>query len=57
MENKQKEKKAANILTSKTNKKTIAKIAYEEWINRGRPEGDELTDWLEAEQKFEMKDM
>ena len=28
----------------------IARLAYEKWTARGRPEGDDLRDWYEAEQ-------
>lgn len=27
----------------------IAQRAYEKWIKRGRPQGTEMQDWLEAE--------
>jgi len=27
----------------------ISKRAFEKWVNRGRPHGNDLQDWLEAE--------
>jgi len=30
----------------------IAQRAYEKWIKRGRPQGTELQDWLEAENEL-----
>ncbi len=30
----------------------IAMRAYEKWIKRGRPQGTELQDWLEAENEL-----
>jgi hypothetical protein len=32
----------------------IAMRAYEKWVKRGRPQGTEIQDWLEAEK--ELKD-
>jgi hypothetical protein len=30
----------------------IAQRAYEKWIKRGRPQGTEMQDWLEAENEL-----
>ncbi|HEY7327725.1 MAG TPA: DUF2934 domain-containing protein [Gemmataceae bacterium] len=30
----------------------IAMRAYEKWIKRGRPQGSEMQDWLEAEMEL-----
>jgi hypothetical protein len=30
----------------------IAQRAYEKWLKRGRPEGTEMLDWLEAENEL-----
>jgi hypothetical protein len=30
----------------------IAMRAYEKWIKRGRPQGTEMQDWLEAEKEL-----
>jgi hypothetical protein len=30
----------------------IAQRAYEKWIKRGRPQGTEVQDWLEAENEL-----
>jgi hypothetical protein len=30
----------------------IAMRAYEKWIKRGRPQGTEMQDWLEAEMEL-----
>lgn len=30
----------------------IAQRAYEKWIKRGRPQGTEMLDWLEAENEL-----
>lgn len=30
----------------------IAKRAYEKWLKRGRPEGTQTQDWLEAEMEL-----
>ena len=31
---------------------SIARLAYEKWQARGCPDGDDLHDWLEAEQQI-----
>ena len=33
----------------------IALRAYEKWCKRGRPQGTEKMDWLEAEQELKME--
>jgi hypothetical protein len=30
----------------------VAMRAYEKWVKRGRPEGTEMLDWLEAENEL-----
>lgn len=35
----------------------IAKRAYEKWVKRGRPNGQHLQDWLEAEAELKKEMM
>ncbi|MER3417314.1 MAG: hypothetical protein C4297_14060 [Gemmataceae bacterium] len=35
----------------------IAKRAYEKWVQKGRPEGTSLQDWLEAEAELKQEMM
>lgn len=35
----------------------IAMRAYEKWIKRGRPEGTEMQDWIEAESELKSEMM
>lgn len=30
----------------------IAMLAYEKWVQRGRPQGTEMQDWLDAEKEL-----
>jgi hypothetical protein len=39
---------------SKATAEDIAMAAYYRWEQRGRPHGDDMQDWLEAEQQFEV---
>jgi DUF2934 family protein len=45
---------AQSATSSKVTHEKIAQRAYEKWLQRGRPHGDGVQDWLEAEK--EMKD-
>jgi hypothetical protein len=41
-------------LTDRT-RAEIEKAAYYRWLNRGRPTGDDWTDWLLAEKEYKTK--
>jgi hypothetical protein len=43
-------------MTAKIPHERIAMRAYEKWVQRGRPQGTALQDWMEAEAEL-MKEM
>lgn len=40
---------SSNQINEETVGQNIELIAYYNWVSRGRPEGDPLTDWVKAE--------
>jgi hypothetical protein len=42
----------ANTPQATLSPEKIAQRAYEKWIKRGRPQGTEMQDWLEAENEL-----
>ncbi len=42
----------SNSPSTKIPQEKIAMRAYEKWVQRGRPQGTEMQDWIEAENEI-----
>lgn len=42
-----------NYQTGKVSQEKIAMRAYEKWCQRGKPQGTQMQDWLEAERELQ----
>jgi hypothetical protein len=51
----QKKPYSASMMYTDKTRAEIEKAAYYRWLNRGRPTGDDWTDWLQAEKDLKKK--
>jgi hypothetical protein len=46
---------SASMMDTDKTRGEVEKAAYYRWLNRGRPTGDDWTDWLQAERELKKR--